>query len=79
MDFLLIPPVALVIYVVLVGALSGLGRMLAGRGAPNGAKSSTYTGGEAAPQQMAAPGYRPFFVVALFFAILHLGGGGGPE
>ena len=22
---------------------------------------------------MAAPGYRPFFVVALFFAVLHLG------
>lgn len=73
MDFLLIPPVAFLTYIILVGALSGLGRMLAGRGSPNGTKSSTYAGGEAAPERMAAPGYRPFFVVALFFAILHLG------
>ena len=25
------------------------------------------------PTRLAAPGYRPFFVVALFFAMLHLG------
>jgi NADH:ubiquinone oxidoreductase subunit 3 (subunit A) len=36
-------------------------------------KSSTYGSGEAPPTAAAAPGYRPFFVVALFFAILHLG------
>ena len=73
MKFLLIPPVAFLLYVFLVGVLSGLGRMLAGPEHPTAAKRTTYTGGEEAPQQMAAPGYRPFFVIALFFAILHLG------
>lgn len=73
MDFLLTPPVAFLIYVALVGALSGMGRLLAGPENPTAAKRTTYAGGEEAPQQMAAPGYRPFFVIALFFAILHLG------
>jgi NADH:ubiquinone oxidoreductase subunit 3 (subunit A) len=36
-------------------------------------KRSTYSSGEAPPTHLAAPGYRPYFVVALFFAILHLG------
>jgi hypothetical protein len=36
-------------------------------------KSSLYGSGEAAPTNLAAPGYRPFFLIALFFAILHLG------
>ncbi|MCB8968820.1 MAG: hypothetical protein R3E31_28815 [Chloroflexota bacterium] len=73
MNFLLIPPVAFVLYILLVGVLSGLGRMLAGPENRNSAKATIYAGGEEAPQQMAAPGYRPFFVIALFFAILHLG------
>jgi NADH:ubiquinone oxidoreductase subunit 3 (subunit A) len=47
--------------------------MMAGPENPTAAKRTTYAGGEEAPQQMAAPGYRPFFVIALFFAILHLG------
>lgn len=57
----------------MVGVLYGLGRMLAGPTNVTSLKSSTYASGEAPPTQAAAPGYRPFFVVALFFAILHLG------
>ncbi len=73
MDVILTPPVAFLLYIFLVAVISGLGRMLAGPEKMNGVKSSTYAGGEEAPEQMAAPGYRPFFVIALFFAILHLG------
>lgn len=71
---LLIPPVAFVLYLVLVGVLSGIGRVLAGAEQPNPLKSSTYTGGEEMPSETrGVPGYRPFFIVALFFAVLHLG------
>jgi NADH:ubiquinone oxidoreductase subunit 3 (subunit A) len=73
MSWFLIPPIAFLIYLVLVGALSGIGRLMAGASKPSAAKSSTYSSGEAPPKWMAAPGYRPFFIVALFFAVLHLG------
>jgi NADH:ubiquinone oxidoreductase subunit 3 (subunit A) len=72
-DILLSPVVAFPVYLILVGLLFGLGRVLAGPAQASEAKSSTYSGGESAPQHPAAPGYRPFFVIALFFAILHLG------
>jgi NADH:ubiquinone oxidoreductase subunit 3 (subunit A) len=72
-DLLLSPPIAFVTYLVLVGVLYGLGRILAGPPQITPLKSSTYSSGEAPPTEMAAPGYRPFFVVALFFAVLHLG------
>ncbi|HEX6386365.1 MAG TPA: hypothetical protein VF177_16965 [Anaerolineae bacterium] len=72
-NLLLAPPAAFLIYLVLVAILSGLGRMLAGPEQPNPLKSSIYSGGEAPARGPAVPGYRPFFVVALFFAILHLG------
>ncbi len=70
---LLTPPLALLIYVLLVGILSGLGRLLAGPAHETHVRVSTYSSGEAPPSRAAAPGYRPFFVVALFFAIVHLG------
>jgi len=72
-EVLFSPPVAFLIYLVLVGLLYILGRVLAGPAHVTWLKSSTYASGEAPPTQLAAPGYRPFFVVALFFAVLHLG------
>lgn len=76
MKFLLSPPVAFLLYLLLVGILSGLGRLMAGPGAPvvpGEMKSGLYASGEAPPTAQAAPGYRPFFVTTLFFAVLHLG------
>ncbi|MBX3083279.1 MAG: hypothetical protein KF716_16725 [Anaerolineae bacterium] len=72
-DILLAPPVAFVLYLVLVGVLFGAGRLLAGKPNANTLKSSTYASGETASTTPAAPGYRSFFVIALFFAVLHLG------
>lgn len=72
-EILLVPPVAFLLYLALVGVLAGGGRILAGPARPTALKSSTYAGGEAPPVRPAAPGYRPFFVTALFFAVLHLG------
>lgn len=70
---LLAPPLAFLIYIGLVAILNRAGRRLAGPGTTNALKVSTYAGGEAPPSTEGIPGYRPFFVVALFFAMLHLG------
>ena len=74
MQILLTPPVAFLIYLFVAGMLVLFGKVLAGRSKSVSAlKSSTYSSGETPPTRLAAPGYRPFFVVALFFAVLHLG------
>jgi NADH:ubiquinone oxidoreductase subunit 3 (subunit A) len=72
-EILLSPPIAFLAYTILAGAIYIAGRALAGPSQTTPLKSSTYSSGEAPPTRAAAPGYRPFFVVALFFAILHLG------
>ena len=73
MQFLLTPPIAVLVYIPLVLLIVWLGRQLAGPGKPSPEKSSVYGSGEKAPTIAAAPGYKPFFLVALFFAVLHLG------
>lgn len=74
MNVLSQPPIAFLIYIVLVSILSGAARVLAGAGHPNVVKSSAYASGEKGDMSsITAPGYRPFFRIALFFAILHLG------
>jgi len=70
---ILTPPIAFLLYLFLVAVLSGLGRMLAGAVTTTGVKTETYGSGEEGPTVAAAPGYRPFFTIALFFAVLHLG------
>lgn len=70
---LLAPPVAFLVYIPLVLLIIWVGKQLAGPEKPSLVKSSSYGGGEKAPNIGAAPGYRPFFLVAFFFAILHLG------
>lgn len=73
MQILFTPPLAFLVYLILVGLVSLLGRKLSASSGRETFKNSTYSSGEAPPTRLAAPGYRPFFVVALFFAILHLG------
>jgi NADH:ubiquinone oxidoreductase subunit 3 (subunit A) len=73
MQMLLTPPLAFGIYILLALAFLWVGKKMAGSGSPNAMKSSSYGSGEEAPTNLAAPGYRPFLLVAFFFAILHLG------
>lgn len=73
MDVLLAAPVAFVFYLLMAGGMMGIGKILAGPEHGSLAKSSTYASGEASPTHMAAPGYRPFMAIALFFAVIHLG------
>jgi NADH:ubiquinone oxidoreductase subunit 3 (subunit A) len=72
-QYILSPPAAFALYALLVGLLFAVSWAVAARGAPNESKTSTYGSGEKAAAGMATPGYRPFFMVAFFFAILHLG------
>jgi len=73
MDRLLSPPLAFPLYLVLVALLCGFGRVLAGAARPSAAKSGTYASGGPPPKEAAAPGYANYFIIALFFAVLHLG------
>jgi NADH:ubiquinone oxidoreductase subunit 3 (subunit A) len=70
---LLTPPVALLVYTGLVGVLAWMGRWLVGPVEESPVERTTYASGEAPPRYTAAPGYRQFFIITLFFAILHLG------
>lgn len=70
---LLSPLFAFAIYGALIGILSLAGKGIPMRGKDSQAKTSSYASGEMPETEPAAPGYQPFFVVALFFAILHLG------
>ena len=72
-QILFTPLVAFLIYLALAGLINLFGRKMAGPSKYSQVKSSTYSSGEAAPVSTGVPGYRPFFVVALFFAVLHLG------
>ena len=72
-NLLLSPVAAFLIYFAVVSAISGLGRYFSAKGTRSQFKSTVYASGEANDPAPAAPGYRQFFVVALFFAILHLG------
>jgi NADH:ubiquinone oxidoreductase subunit 3 (subunit A) len=73
MNILLSPPVAFLVYIPLVLVIFLFGKKLANVENPSEAKSSVYNNGEQSPQSAASPGYKPFFLIAFFFAILHLG------
>jgi len=73
MPVLLAPPFAFVIYLLAVGALLGLGRLLAGHRRSATSARMVYASGEQPPHVGARPGYQPYFGVALFFALLHVG------
>ncbi|MGZ9233982.1 MAG: hypothetical protein ACXW4E_00525 [Anaerolineales bacterium] len=67
------PLVAFLIYLVVTYLISGLGKLFSAKGRKTEFKTATYASGEENDPLPAAPGYRQFFVIALFFAVLHLG------
>jgi NADH:ubiquinone oxidoreductase subunit 3 (subunit A) len=73
MPFAFSPPVAFAAYVLLAGILLAVAQSVAAKGTPSASKTKTYSSGEEAQVGTASPGYKPFFMVAFFFAILHLG------
>lgn len=73
MSILLSPPIAFLVYLPLVIVIYLIGKALIGKEHPSPEKASLYSSGEEAPTTLASPGYRPFFLIAFFFAVLHLG------
>lgn len=73
MEILLSPPLAFLIYLPAVYLIVLLGKKMAGDTKVSELKASLYGSGEEAPTSFASPGYKPFFLISLFFAILHLG------
>ncbi|MBN2258481.1 MAG: hypothetical protein JW704_11810 [Anaerolineaceae bacterium] len=73
MDLLLSPAIAFFIYIPLGLLMVWIGRGMAGKTRTGAMKSSIYGSGEAAPGTPASPGYKPFFLIAFFFAFVHLG------
>lgn len=73
MEILLSPPLAFLIYIPLVLIIVLFGKKMAGAEVRSELKDSIYASGEEASKNPAAPGYRPFFLIAFFFAVLHLG------
>jgi NADH:ubiquinone oxidoreductase subunit 3 (subunit A) len=67
------PPIAFAIYLALAAVLMVVAGAVAARGKASEMKTSVYGSGEAARANAASPGYRPFFMTAFFFAMLHLG------
>ena len=72
-NIILSPLAAFLIYLLAVFIVSGLGKLFSATGRKTEFKTATYASGEEHDPIPAAPGYRQFFVIALFFAILHLG------
>lgn len=72
-SFLLLPPVALTLLVVLVGALLAAASPLAFKHkGPRGALDKPYAGGERLEKHRVQPDYSQFFPFAFFFTILHV-------
>jgi NADH:ubiquinone oxidoreductase subunit 3 (subunit A) len=67
------PPIAFAVYLALAAILIVVAGAVAARGKASELKTSVYGSGEAARASAASPGYRPFFMTAFFFAMLHLG------
>ncbi len=73
MEILLTPPLAFLIYLVVSLGILALGKLLAPPEKPSPLKESPYASGEEAELGFVAPGYSPFFLIAFFFAVVHLG------
>ncbi len=67
------PPIGFAIYLAATALLLVVAGAVSARGQASAMKTSIYGSGEAAQRGAASPGYRPFFMTAFFFAMLHLG------
>lgn len=73
MEIILVPPIALLIYGLAGFAICRLGKSQSpAEEKDNEIKRSLYASGEEGPKDAAIPGYKPFLITALFFAIIHL-------
>src|SRR5512143_1962589 len=72
LNFLLSPPVAFFVFLLVAVLLYALGGRMAPKLTKVGGKLATYACGEDIPGVKIQFGYRLFFFVALFFTIMHV-------
>jgi len=71
-DFLISPPVAFLVFLLIGYLVYVLGGRLAPKLKKEGGKLSTYACGEDIPGVKLQFGYRMFFFIALFFTMMHV-------
>ncbi len=70
--FLLLPPVAFLVYLALSFGISALSKRLAARGTDSESKKKAYACGEEFEENRGQPDYTEFFKFAFFFTIMHV-------
>ena len=70
--FLLLPPVAFVVYLVLSFGFSALAGRFAAKGEDSEGKKKSYACGEDVMQNRGQPDYSEFFKFAFFFTLMHV-------
>jgi hypothetical protein len=70
--FLLFPPIAFVIYLIISGALSGIAKPFAAKGKESEGKEKAYACGQVTEINRVQPDYREFFPFVFFFTIMHV-------
>ena len=74
MEILLTPPIGFIIYSIIGFAIYQVGK----KNSPvedktDDMKRRLYGSGEEAPEERGVPGFQPFLLISLFFALMHLG------
>ncbi len=71
-DFLLLPPIAFLIFLLLSMGISLLTRIFAAKGKDSLGKLTAYACGQVTQVNKIQPDYREFFPFAFFFTIMHV-------
>jgi NADH:ubiquinone oxidoreductase subunit 3 (subunit A) len=72
LSWILLPPLAFGIMLLLAWGLSGIGSLFAAKGTDSKGKDRAYACGQDVAQNKIHPNYFEFFPVAFFFTILHV-------
>ena len=70
--FLLLPPVAFILFFILSYGVSALAGRLSAKGEDSEGKKKSYACGENVAQNKGQPDYSEFFKFAFFFTLLHI-------
>jgi len=71
-NFLLLPPVAFVLFVAVYFGLSAITKVFSATGAKSEGKEKAYACGQVTEMNRIQPNYREFFPFAFFFTIMHV-------
>lgn len=71
-NFLLLPPLAFLIFLLLSMGISSLSRIFSAKGKESAGKGTAYACGQVTETNKIQPDYREFFPFAFFFTIMHV-------